>query len=312
MRLETPPDADSPALWDLVQPFQVGALGVRGRLVRIGPALDTILGGHGYPEPVAAMLAETLALAAAIAGGLKYDGIFTLQTQGDGPLGMLVADVTSDGALRGYARFDAKRLENALGAGGPVRQLLGSGHMAFTVDQGPETKRYQGITELEGATLADCAHVYFRQSEQLETAITFAATPATNGTTGARAGALMIQRMPSGDTKTGDGSEGADDDWRRAVILMSTARPEGILDPALAPADLLYQLYHQKGVRVFHTRPLHHACRCSRNKVETTLGAFPREEIESMAADGEVTVTCEFCGSAYMYGEDELAAHYAA
>ena len=313
MRPETPPDADSPAPSDLVQPFQVETLGVRGRLVRIGPALDAILGGHGYPDPVTAMLAETLALAAALAGGLKYDGIFTLQTQGDGPLGMMVADVTSDGALRGYARFDARRLEDAPDTGGPVPRLLGAGHMAFTVDQGPDTERYQGITELEGATLADCAHVYFRRSEQLETAITLAATPAPNGTpAGARAGALMIQRMPSGDTNTGGNSEAADDDWRRAVILMSTASPEELLDPALAPADLLYRLYHREGVRVFRTRPLHHACRCSSDRVESTLGAFPREEIEAMAEDGKVTVTCEFCGSAYVYGEDELAALYAA
>ena len=307
MRRETPPDADSPALGDLVQPFQVEALGMRGRLVRLGPALEAILGGHGYPDPVAAMLAETLALAAALAGGLKYDGIFTLQTQGDGPLGMIVADVTSDGAMRGYARFDEARLAFTADTGGPVPRLLGSGHMAFTVDQGPDTERYQGITELEGSTLADCAHVYFRQSEQLETAITLAATPAPIGKHGgAFAGALMVQRMPA------DNSEAADDDWRRAVILMSTASAGELLDPALAPADLLYRLYHAEGVRVFRTRPLHHACRRSRTKVEKTLASFPRSEIEAMAEDGKVTVTCEFCRSAYVYGEDELAALYAA
>ena len=312
MRPETPPETGGPggpALGDLVQPFQVETLGVRGRLVRLGPALDAILGGHGYPEPAAAMLAETLALAAALAGGLKYDGIFTLQTQGDGPLGMMVADITSDGALRGYARFDAERLEDASGTGGPVPRLLGAGHMAFTVDQGSDTERYQGITELEGATLADCAHVYFRQSEQLETAITLAATPAPAG---GRAGALMIQRMPSGDNEAGGDSEAADDDWRRAVILMSTASAGELLDPGLAPADLLYRLYHREGVRVFRTRPLRHACRCSRSKVEKTLASFPREEIEAMAEDGKVTVTCEFCRSAYVYGEDELAALHAA
>ena len=303
MRREPPPAVAGPALGDLAQPFQVETLGVRGRLVRLGPALDAVLGGHGYPDAVAAMLAETLSLAAALAGGLKYDGIFTLQTQGDGPLGMMVADVTSDGAVRGYARFDAARLEAAADGGGPVPRLLGAGHMAFTVDQGPDTERYQGITELEGATLADCAHVYFRRSEQLETAITLASTPAPAG---ARAGALMVQRMPGGD------SEAADEDWRRAIILMSTAGAGELLDPALAPADLLYRLYHQEGVRVFRTRPLRHACRCSRDKVERTLASFPREEIEAMAEDGKVTVTCEFCKAAYVYGEDELAALYAA
>ena len=312
MMREAPPAAGGsggPALGDLVQPFQVETLGVRGRLVRLGPALDSILGGHGYPDPVAAMLAETLSLAAALAGGLKYDGIFTLQTQGDGPLGMMVADVTSDGAMRGYARFDEARLASAAGTGGPVPRLLGAGHMAFTVDQGPDTERYQGITELEGATLADCAHVYFRQSEQLETAITLAFTPTPEG---ARAGALMVQRMPISDDEASNDSEAADEDWRRAVILMSTTGAGELLDTALAPADLLYRLFHQEGVRVYRTRPLRHDCRCSREKVERTLASFPREEVEAMAEDGKVTVTCEFCKAAYVYGDVELAALYAA
>ncbi|HJO72206.1 MAG: Hsp33 family molecular chaperone HslO [Rhodospirillales bacterium] len=314
MRRETPPGDDGsggsggPALGDLVQPFQMETLGVRGRLVRLGPALDAILGGHGYPDAVAAMLAETLSLAAALAGGLKYHGLFTLQTKGDGPLGMMVADVTSDGAVRGYARFDEARLEAAADGGGPVPRLLGAGYMAFTVDQGPDTERYQGITEIEGATLADCAHVYFRRSEQLETAITLASTPAP---TEPRAGALMVQRMPIGDNEAGGGSKATDEGWRRAVILMSTAGAGELLDPALAPADFLYRLFHQEGVRVFRTRPLRHACRCSRDKVERTLASFPRKEVEAMTEDGKVTVTCEFCKAAYVYGDVELAALYA-
>ena len=93
---------------------------------------------------------------------------------------------------------------------------------------------------------------------------------------------------------------------------MSTASSGELLDPALAPADVLYRLYHREGVRVFRTRPLRHACRCSRSKVERTLAAFPRKEIEAMAEDGTVTVTCEFCRSAYVYGGDALAALYAA
>lgn len=295
-------------IYDLVQPFQVEALGVRGRLVRLGPALEAVLGGHDYPAPIAGMLAETLSLAAVLASGLKYDGIFTLQTQGDGPLGMMVADVTSDGALRGYARFDEERLAGLKEDGGPVPKLLGAGHMAFTVDQGPDTERYQGITQLEGATMADCAHTYFRQSEQLETAIAIAARPETQGSetaaTPARSAALMIQRLP----KSGGVDDVADDDWRRAVILMSTTKPEELLDPALSPAALLFRLYHQEGVRVYRTRPLHHACRCSRDKVTRTLAAFPRDDVMDMAEDGKVVVTCEFCKTDYVFDEAALDA----
>ena len=143
---------EGPPFGNLVQPFQIETLGVRGRMVRLGAELDALLAPHTYPAPVAGLLSETLALAAALASGLKFDGTFILQTRSNGPVGLMVADVTSGGELRGYARFDRPRVEEAAGeAGGPVPRLLGAGHMAFTVDQGPDTERYQGITEIVGA-----------------------------------------------------------------------------------------------------------------------------------------------------------------
>lgn len=302
---------------DLVQPFRIEALGLRGQLVRLGPALEAILGPHGYPARVAGMVAETLALAAALANALRFDGIFTLQAQGDGPLGMLVADITNTGDMRSYARFDAERI--AAARGGAVPGLLGAGHLSFTVDQGPDGERYQGICALEGASLADCAHHYFRQSGELETAIMLANTVAGktngngrggNGAGGARAAALMIQRLASADGAGGDEAP-ADEDWRRAVILMSSATAGELLDPSVTPDQLLYRLFHEDGVRVFRTRPLRHACRCSPDKVAATLRAFPRAEIEAMAEDGAVTVTCEFCKADYRFDEAALGALYA-
>jgi molecular chaperone Hsp33 len=185
---------------DLVQPFQIDAPGLRGRLVRLGASVDEVLSRHDYPEPVAHLLGETLALTAALSGALKYDGVFSLQTKGDGPIRMMVADITSQGAMRGYAAFDEQALAGALGPGAgapisaPVPRLLGRGHLAFTVDQGPDTERYQGIVELSGSTLADCAHHYFRQSEQLQAGIRLACgrTAAPDGSTRWRAGALML------------------------------------------------------------------------------------------------------------------------
>src|SRR5882724_11090861 len=101
---------------DLVQPFQIEASSLRGRLARLGSVVDTILTRHAYPDAVAAMLGEAITLAVVLAGALKYEGVFTLQTKGDGPLHLLVADVTTAGAVRGYAQFDAAKLERALAA----------------------------------------------------------------------------------------------------------------------------------------------------------------------------------------------------
>jgi molecular chaperone Hsp33 len=296
---------------DLVQPFQVDPFGLRGRLVRLGPLLDEILTRHAYPEPVAAMLGEAIALAAALAGALKYAGVFTLQTKGDGPIGMLVADIASDGAVRGYAQFDAAKLDKAMAGGdvaGSVPRLMGAGYLAFTVDQGEHTDRYQGIVELQGASLADCAHHYFRQSEQVEAGIKVAVARIRggDGTVRWRGGSLMIQRLPpEGETLR---REAAEEGWRRAVILMSSSTSAELVAADLTPEQLLFRLFHEDGVRIYRRHPLLARCRCSRQRVETVLRMLPADELAEMKVDGRVTVTCQFCSAAYGFDEDALHA----
>ena len=298
---------------------------MRGRQVRLGRALDTILTQHDYPQPISRLLSELIALAALLSSTIKYDGVFTVQTKSDGLLRMMVADVTSAGALRGYADFAA----NALAAlptedeDSSVPRLLGSGHLAFTVDQRLEIDRYQGIVPLEGASLSDCAHNYFRQSEQIATAIQLEAD-CIDGCW--RAGALMLQREPAhGGNKRPLGCEtwletpGArledqeiQEDWRRAVILMCSVTAGELLDPALASDQLLLRLFQEESVRAHLPRPLAFGFRCSRNRVEATIKALPREEIVELTVDRRVIVTCQFCNKSESFGELELDAIYAA
>jgi len=289
---------------DVIQPFQLETPGLRGRMVRVGPSLKKALSPHDYPTAVAELLGETVSTTLILANSLKYDGIFTLQTSSDGPIGTLMADVTSEGVFRCYAKYDAERVAAVSGQtpDASLPHYLGGGHMAFTVDQGPDTERYQGITELSGASMQDCAHTYFRQSEQLQTAMVVFADAET-----AMAGALMIQRLPEQKNIMDDGG---DEDWRRAVALMSSVKSSELLDADLTPADLLFRLFHEEGVRLFDQHPVRNECRCSRGKVETTLKSFPREEIEEMHEDGIVTVTCEFCKVAYSYDDEALDALY--
>jgi molecular chaperone Hsp33 len=296
---------------DLILPFRTDAHALRGRLVRLGPAVDAILSRHLYPEPVAALLGEALALAALLAATLKYDGVFTLQTKGDGPVSLLVADVTSAGALRGYAQVDRERLKAALARPGPepahdpVPRLLGAGYLAFTVDQGPATDRYQGIVELAGATLGECIHHYFRQSEQLQAAINLAVgRVAAGGTARWRAGALMIQRLPEG---RGADSEAEEEGWRDAAAMVASCTRAELLDPALPPDRLLYRLFHRGGVRAHRARPLADSCRCSRQRVERMLRCLPARELEELKVDGRLVVTCEFCNRGYGFPEGEIA-----
>src|SRR6185437_4078069 len=288
----TPPRPD-----DLVQPFRIDPFALRGRLVRLGPTVDRILSQHDYPEPVAAILGEAIVLAVVLAGALKYDGVFTLQTKSDGPVRLIVADVSTEGAVRGYAQYDAARLGEPPWRGGwrgapspSVPELIGRGYIAFTVDQGEHTERYQGIVELIGATLAECAQHYFRQSEQIQAGIKLSA--ARVGDNGAwRAGGLMLQRVPpeGGYEIIADDVE---DGWRRAMVLMSSATPHELTDPDLTPHRLLYRLFHEETVRVFDTQPVEARCRCSRERIVGILRSLPPQDVAEMREDKVTTVTC--------------------
>jgi len=304
---------------DMIQPFVLEVPGLRGRLLRMGPLVESILTRHSYPDQVADLLGEMLALAGVLSSLLKFDGVFTLQTKSDGPVGMLVVDMTAAGALRGYGEFDADRLDvlASVGGGTPsARALMGEGYMAFTVDQGPNTERYQGIVELTGETLTDFLQHYFRQSEQLKTAVKLAAGRTESGW---RAGGLLLQQMPEAEPgvemapQFGSQHPATDeeDDWRRAVLLMATCTEAELLDSALPADDLLYRLFHEERVRVFQPRPLTPGCRCSMERIERILRSLPRDEVADMKVGGEVIMTCQFCNIDFRFDEKKLEKIYA-
>lgn len=299
-----------PDIDDIVQPFQIDPFRLRGRLVRLGPALDRVLTRHDYPAPVATLLGEAITLAISLSGALKYEGVFTLQTKGDGPIRLLVADVTTAGAVRGYAQFDAAKLPQlAANTGLSVPRLLGAGYLALTVDQGEHTERYQGIVALEGATLAECVHHYFRQSEQVEAGIKVAVGQRRDpdGQLRWRGGTLMIERLPK-DGGTDAAREAEDEGWRRAMVLMATGTSEELLDADLTPETLLFRLFHEDGVRAYRPHALTAQCRCSRERVERMLAALPARDLVDLVVEGKLVVTCEFCNAAYSFDDGAVAA----
>jgi molecular chaperone Hsp33 len=308
----TDPSAALDIAADGIHPFRIEGVPVRGRLVRLSDTLDRVLSHRDYPAPVADLLAEAMVLAVMLANAIKFDGVFTLKTRGDGPVRLIVVDVTSEGTLRATAQVDSERLDAVLGDGrlarAPVPRLIGAGQLLFTVDQGPETERYQGIVELDGATLSDCAHNYFHRSEQIETGIMLVADAA--GPEHRHAGGLMVQRMPADDDASGEDFD--DDAWRRSFVLMSSATRDELLDPSLAPRDLLFRLFHEDGVWVYDSLALGFSCRCSRERIEAMLQALPRDEVETMKQDGRVEVACEFCGRTEIFDDAAIEALHAA
>ncbi len=297
---------------DLIQPFNLQAgrasgPALTGRLTRLGPLADDVLNRHDYPEPVAALVGEALALGATLAGALKFNGVFTLQIQGDGPVSLVVVDITMEDedatfALRGYASFNAEKL--AAMATPDTRALLGKGYLALTVDQGSHTERYQGMVDLVGESLAEFAQHYFRQSQQIDAALMVSA--GREGGTGAwRAAALMLQRVADQLLEILPSNEG-DDPWRRTMMLMATGTDTEILDPDLAARCYLYRLFHEEGLRVTPPRRLVRGCRCSEERILNVLHQFSQDELVDLSIDGAVEVTCEFCNVLYLFDPQTL------
>jgi molecular chaperone Hsp33 len=292
---------------DIVAPFQIEGEPVRGRLVRLGPAVDEIISGHTYPEAVANLLGEACALAALVGSSLKFDGRLIVQAQGDGPVRYVVADYDTSGALRGYCRFDDDAVAEA--AKGFVRpgakSLLGQGVFIMTVDQGPDMDRYQGVTAIEGETLALCAEQYFAQSEQTPTRVRLAVGQADRGDgLHWRAGGMLIQNIAEDDAR-GPTKEA----WIRSQAFFETIGEDELLDPTISAETLLFRLFHEDGVRVFEPKALKAFCRCSQERIEGVLKSFGEDERADMVEDdGKIRVTCEYCSRVYDVDPEALAA----
>lgn len=283
---------------DLAAAFQIEGWPVRGRLVRLGDAIDTVLSAHDYPEPVAALLGETCALAALVGSALKFEGRLIVQAQGDGPVRYVVADYDTQGLLRGYCRFDADEVAAAsTGFSRPgARTLLGQGLFVMTLDQGPDFERHQGVTPIEGESLSLAAEHYFRQSEQVPTRVRLAVGAVDRGDGPKwRAGGVMIQ-VVAGDSARGSTEEV----WERSEALFQTLGDDELLDPQVGPETLLFRLFHEDGVRLEAARPLRAVCRCSADRIAAVLGSFGEDERREMVeADGKIRVTCEYCSTVY-------------
>ncbi len=302
------PDVPDIAVPRGVTPFHLPRRPVRGRLVRLGPLADALLTRRVQPAPETELVGHALTLVAALATALKFQGSFSLLIKGDGPIRMLLADCTESGALRGYASTDADRLEALLAeTSNPTpRDLIGSGILAFTVDQGADMERHQGIVAIEGDAVEDMALHYFHTSEQMPCFLRLACAMTAEGW---RASALILERVAgSGGVDPELDDAALDDAWGTAIVLAATVKDGELLDDALPADRLLYNLFHSEGVAVDRPRPLAYGCRCSRARLADILATFGPEDIDHMATDGTITMTCEFCNLDFNFDRTDVPA----
>lgn len=281
----------------------------RGRIVRLEHVTDEMFKLQKYPDNVGKAVAETAALGVVLADLMKFNGIWTLQIQGDGPISVLVADVTSEGKVRATAKYDeakmkaAQELRKTEGELEATPHWLGKGNLIFTVDQGKNTELYQGIVDLQGKTLAECAMRYFKNSEQIDTHLRLFVQKKGDGWQSA---AILLQKMPQNGGKEAESEDNSEEVWREDKILTDSLTEAEIFDVDLPLEDILYRLYHEHRVAVNKESEYFFGCRCEREKLRATLSGMSLQDIESMVENGKVTAVCNFCGQTYVFDKSEL------
>jgi molecular chaperone Hsp33 len=291
-------------LTDHVTVFQLDGQPVRGRAVKLGPALDAALrpgSAQRYPDSIARLLGEAMMTGALVAQSLKFDGRLVVQCHGtnDGAVSLLMADCTTDGNIRGYARWDeAKLKEIELDSKSPGADvLLGRGTFSMTIDQGPDMDQYQGVSAIEGESLSSCAEHYFNQSEQIPTRIQLACGQSIDKDGSHWSGGGIIIQKIADDTARPD----ATPPWETAQQLFSTLTDAELINPEVSTETLLYRLFNEFGVRVIETPAVNSKCRCSRERLLNTLKSFERASLEDMAENGVISANCEFCATDYTF-----------
>ncbi|AQX19132.1 MULTISPECIES: Hsp33 family molecular chaperone [Bartonella] len=309
---------------DTVIPFQVEELDIRGRGVQLGESLNSILTKHQYPDPVSYLLAEALVTTVLLGTSLKFEGKFILQTHSEGPVNMLVCDFVPPSNLRGYARFDKEKLNQAIANGKTSSEmLLGKGTLAFTIDQSSYTQRYQGIVALDGSNFQEAARTYFNQSEQIPTDLRLAVSTLINHNKqdkiqkSWRAAGLLTQLLPKAspyhtpcqtNTKLDETKNciQLENQWQEVKALTATIDSEELTDPQVGIKRLLFRLFHERSVKVFQTFPITNRCSCSRKKIKEILESFSVEERAQTIENQQTSVTCEFCSTVYYFKPEEL------
>ena len=285
--------------FDRVLSFTIPGWDARGRVVRLGPMLDTVLSAHDYPPTIRNVLAEALVLTALIGTLLKDDGSqLTMQAQTEsGAIDLLVCDYR-DGEVRGYVRHDAERLA-LLGRNPSLHALFGQGYLAVTFDLAATGQRYQGIVPLEGATLAEACEAYFAQSEQVPTLIRVAVRGEGRHTVAA---GLLVQHLPEGE----EGRERLHvrldhPEWEHVAIMAGSIRHEELVDSALSLEGLVWRLFHEEPeVRVEPGRHLSRGCRCTIEHYQSILSRFAEEDrVDMRDEDGLIRVDCAFCSKIF-------------
>ena len=290
---------------DCLHRFMFEQYPIRGHLVHLDTAWHALIEHREYPAPIRDTLGEAVAASLLLAATVKFEGVLSLQLQGDGPVHLVLAQCTGGLGVRGLARY-REGVPRGEGTGidaGPERivDLIGAGNITVTLETDDGAQRYQGIVPITGRRLAESLQVYFENSEQLPTRLWLHAD--AQGVSG-----MLLQKLPAAEAPGARAVEAAavEDAWRRVQLIGETLTPEELR--TLADADILHRLFNEDDVRLFEPAPVYFRCRCSRERVSRMLQSLGDAETRSVLAErGEVEVRCDFCNRAYVFDAVDVA-----
>jgi molecular chaperone Hsp33 len=287
---------------DCLHRFMFEQFPIRGHLVHLDAAWRALIEHREYPAPIRDTLGEAVAASLLLAATIKFEGVLSLQLQGDGPVHLMLAQCTSGLGVRGLARYHEPGKTVASGAAAGIADLIGTGNLTVTLETDDGSQRYQGIVPIEGRRLAESLQVYFENSEQLPTRLWLHAD--AHGASG-----MLLQKLPGKESAAGAevvDAAAVDDAWRRVQLIGETLTPEELR--SLSDAQILHRLFNEDDVRLFEPTPVFFRCRCSRERVSGMLQGLGETETRSVLAErGEVEVRCDFCNRAYVFDAVDVA-----
>ncbi|EFP96898.1 Hsp33 family molecular chaperone HslO [Vibrio caribbeanicus] len=266
-------------------------LSVRGELVQLDSAYQSIIANKNYPVPLQGLLGELLVATTLLTATLKFEGSITLQLQGDGPVSLAVINGDHEQKVRGVARFDG-----SIDGEASIHDMLGKGHLVITIDP-KQGERYQGIVALDGNNLSEIIEGYFANSEQLRTRLWLRAGQDSSGDT--KAAGMLLQILPDADD--------SEEHFDHLEKLTDTIKTDELF--GLEVNELLYRLYNQEKVRIFDPQPVTFFCGCSRQRSAAAIRTIDRDEVNSIVAEeGSISLHCDYCGTNYTFDKNEVDA----
>jgi molecular chaperone Hsp33 len=268
---------------------------IRGHLVHLDAAWRALIEHRHYPDTIRQTLGEAVVASLLLAATIKFEGVLSLQLQGDGPVHLLLAQCTSRLGVRGLARHRDSNVPDSF----RIRDLIGAGNLTVTLESDDGLQRYQGIVPIEGDRLADSLQAYFQNSEQLPTRLWLHAD--AQGASG-----MLLQKLPGTSSVSAADAAAIEDAWRRVQFIGDTLTPEELR--TLEDAEILHRLFNEDDLRLFEPSPVYFRCRCSRERVAGMLQGLGEAETRSVIAErGKVEVHCDFCNRAYVFDAVDVA-----